>query len=132
VVAPRFVEVCVNAQLLIDDLQDVFSLKHHVLSTLEAYLDPRYGGNEGQGFAIGSLPDTHTIETNLKRIPGVLQVFALDVSYLCESAEGLVRRSYNNAIRDPFVLPINGTHEIYLKAAKASESDASTAEGVSP
>jgi hypothetical protein len=114
VVAPHFVEVCVNVHLLIGDLQDVFALKHDVLTALEAYLDPRYGDTEGRGFAIGSLPDTRAIEIVLRQLPSVLQVVSLDVSYLCESVKGTVRRSYANAVRDPFVLPVSGTHNVSL------------------
>jgi hypothetical protein len=114
VVAPRFVEVCVKAQLLISDLQDAFVLKQNVLAALKGYLDPRFGGVKGRGFAVGTLPDAHQVEAALKQVSGIVHVASLDLSYLCASAIGPVRRSYANAIRDPFVLPTNGQHDIGL------------------
>lgn len=107
---PCFIAVSVTLRAAIADPDAALTVKHHILEALEQYLDPVHGGPHG-GWHIGSLPEPDELNALIRAVPGILWISHMETVYLRDT----MTADYRRAVTEPFVLPRNGAHQIFLR-----------------
>ena len=100
---PEFVSVCVKSRIMVDDYDKVSIVEKGLLGQMEKYLDPRH-------WDIGMLPEETELRNTLFAVPGVLGVKHLEMNLFI----GTAPRDRKELFGNPFVLPINGTHQFQI------------------
>lgn len=103
---PEFVWVCVRVQLMVEDFEQVSSVKEMVKPILKEFLN---------GFSVGTFPTADQIRNEIYRTDGIFCIEKLYIrtfqgrkNSLKEADEGILRKH-------PYVYPISGEHEIIVR-----------------
>ncbi|MDR1735336.1 MAG: baseplate J/gp47 family protein [Oscillospiraceae bacterium] len=112
VAAARFVDVNVTVHAAISAPEEALNVKRRILETLSLYLDAARGGPEG-GWQLGTLPSPEDIAAVLRTVPGIASLYGVKAVYKINHAYA----DYARAVREPFALPADGTHEIAFRVA---------------
>ena len=113
VIEPRFVWINVYARLCVRDFNKVFEVKSEVYKRLEYFFLPTGLDNPG-GWEIGSLPETLQIQNAISNIPGLVYVQHMMLTAYVDGKTGRQEADIGRLRKNPYVLPINGTHEIEI------------------
>ncbi len=114
IVEPQFLEICVKAEISVDNFDRVFQVRRLAEQTLSDFIDPISGNFDGNGWPIGTIPNLTQLTNILKSVPNIKQIKSVSLSvYLLESG---MRAEINLEHQDQyrFALPVNGQHNLYL------------------
>ena len=115
IVEPQFVEVRVRLQLTATDTNSVFQIKKEIESRLLKFLNPLSGYFDGNGWKIGILPSVIQIQNLLRNVHGVKYIKNVFLSLYMMDNAGYSEVDLKEIIKQPFILPIGGNHEIIIK-----------------
>lgn len=111
---PLMVEIELMIAVEVMGFQDMFAVRRQIQQTLEQFLDPVNGNFHQKGWEIGSLPDELQLETLIKTIPGIVQLKTCVVFAYLGNMPGRPKTDLHKICRSPFVLPVNGQHQIQI------------------
>ena len=102
---PDFVPVTVTAQLLVNTTPDQLNaVQEQIVSLLQAFFQPVFGGLRGQGWDFGQTVLASSVSTFLAHIPQVVLVQGLSLN----------NKQNGNVTLGPAELPVAGRMQIYL------------------
>lgn len=102
---PGFVPITVTAQLLVNTTPDQLNaVQEQIVSLLQAFFQPVFGGLRGQGWDFGQTVLASAVSTFLAHIPQVVLVQSLSLN----------NKQNGNVTLGPTELPIAGRMQIYL------------------
>ncbi len=105
VVPPDFVPVSVTAQLLVKLAPDqVNAMQEQVVSLLQAFFQPVFGGLKGQGWNFGQTVLASSVSTLLRHIPNVILVQGVNLN----------GKQNGNVVLTPTQLPVAGNMQVFL------------------
>lgn len=115
IVEPQFVEVRVRLQLTAADTNSVFRIKKEIEARLLKFLNPLSGYFDGSGWKIGTLPSVVQIQNLLRDVHGVKYIKNVFLSLYVMDNAGYSEVDLKEIMKQPFILPIGGNHEIIIK-----------------
>lgn len=115
VTGPRFMEICVKAEVTVGSFQDVFPVQEQVKESLARFLDPLTGNFDKNGWEIGRLPDLTQLQNCLKRIPAIRYIGNIYVTVYTNAQTGRVEMDLEQAGQIAFALPVSGVHEVSVR-----------------
>lgn len=111
---PLMVEIELMVAVEVMGFQDIFAVRRQIQQTLEEFLDPVQGNFSQKGWEIGNLPDELQLETRIKTVPGIVQLKMCVVFAYLGNKPGKPKVDLQKIRRHPFVLPVNGQHQIQI------------------
>lgn len=114
IVEPQFLEIRVKAEIAVDSFDRVFQVRAQVEQKLSAFIDPISGNFDGNGWAIGTIPNITQLTNILKSVPNIKQIKSVSLSvYLLDSGRH-AEINWEDQNQYRFALPVNGEHDLYL------------------
>jgi len=110
IVQPIYVKVGVNVWLKPSDTVENFELQQQVVQILENYLDPIHNVN----LSIGKMISAGQIEMQLRMKLKDAGLERVMISAIYEDENGLHETDLNTLSGNPYVLVVNGEHNIYF------------------
>lgn len=114
IMEPEFVEINIRVELIAQGFNGIFRLRTDIENRLADFLNPLTGHFDGAGWKIGTIPTVIQIQNLLRDVRGVryikniyLSTFVMDNAGRCEVDPEQIRRH-------PYILPVNGSHDIRL------------------
>ncbi|WP_207649512.1 baseplate J/gp47 family protein [Anaeromicropila populeti] len=114
IVEPVFVKLNVKVEIVVGSLQNLYQVKKMVSDRLNQFIDPMTGNFHGNGWSIGSLPNTIQIQNAINTIPGVLYIRKVFISAFVHKNTGLGEVQYEEIQQNKYSLPVSGEHEIEM------------------
>jgi Baseplate J-like protein len=87
VVGPEYVRVDVEADIVVNRVEDVNRVEQTVAVALDRYLHPVRGGATNSGWEFGHLPQRSHLYALIEKIPGVSYVGSLNLTMIAERPE---------------------------------------------
>jgi predicted phage baseplate assembly protein len=115
VVEPRFIEINVDASVVVREYDQVFDVKNKVLQRIKEFIDPTGGNFNHMGWEIGTVPNSTQILNTLKDIKDIVMIKNIRISGHVRSVSGTTEVDLERKDTNRFVLPINGRHEIFVE-----------------
>mgnify|MGYP003290595279 CR=1 FL=1 len=115
VIEPEFVVLAVSATIEVTDYNYVFDVRNAVLTRLQEFLNPMTGNYNRNGWNIGVLPNVTQIKNALKDIKGIYYIENIRLTGYKQRVQGLAEVDLEKAVKNAYVLPLSGTHEIIMK-----------------
>ena len=114
VVEPQFLELRVKAEIYVESFDQVFQARRRTEEALARFIDPIHGNFDGNGWAIGSIPNLTQLTNVMKSVPEIRQVKLLSLSAYRVESGGNEEIDLDRRDQYRFALPVNGTHDLYL------------------
>lgn len=108
---PLFVEITLDIWAVARDAQRSFDIQNAILDSVEDFLDPL----GSHGWNIGELPDETQIRMMLHSVEGVGHISRYVITARYTDHEGSHETTLDRLPQNPFVIPINGSHRIYME-----------------
>lgn len=108
---PLFIEITLDIWAVAQDAQRSFDIQNAILDSVEDFLDPL----GSHGWNIGELPDETQIRMMLHAIEGVGHIKRYVITARYTDHEGSHETTLDRLPQNPFVIPINGSHHIYME-----------------
>ena len=109
---PKLAEIGVRAEVVVEDFQDIFTVRRSVQDKIRTFLDPICGHHDGGGWSIGQFPEAMQIQNILKGIPQIQWISKLYFMTAVNGPKGRQEVEFLNICRHPFVLPDCGEIEV--------------------
>ena len=106
VVGPEYVETDVDVDVSVGDSDAAGEVTAALTLSIDAFLNPLFGGTRGEGWRLGELPDRSDLYALCASIPGVTWVDSLRVTYREERAGTLHSRQF---------LACSGRHRVAVR-----------------
>lgn len=114
IIEPELVEVCVRAEVTVEDFQDIFMVRRKGQENIRAFLDPVNGHFGGAGWDIGQFPEAMQLQHILKEIPGIAWISPIYMMTFIKGPKGREEVEPETIRRHPFVLPYCGKAEVIV------------------
>ena len=114
ITVPELVEVCVRAEVTVEDFQDIFKVRRKGQDSIRAFLDPVRGHFDGAGWSIGQFPEAMQLQHILKEIPEVAWISKIYFLTFVNGPKGRTEVEPESIRRHPFVLPYCGKAEVIV------------------
>lgn len=111
---PKMVEIRVQAEVAVEDFQDIFQVRRKVQDRIRTFLDPVRGHFDGGGWSIGQFPDAMQLQNILKEIPEIAWISKIYFMTFVSGPEGRQEVEPESIRRHPFVLPDCGKVEVVV------------------
>ena len=115
IVEPQFVEVCIRMDLITSGYNGIFQMKKDIESRLAGFLNPLTGHFDGGGWKIGTFPTVIQIQNLLRDVHGVKYIRNIYLSAYVTGRTGRCEADLEIIRRHPFILPVNGIHDIRFR-----------------
>ena len=114
IIDPIFVKLCVNIWVEVNDYNIAFEIKNDILSYLKDFIDPVNGNFNNRGWEIGTLPREVQLYSFLKSksVNAVIQKIILTGKL--HTINGVDEKEIEDIIGNPFVIGVNGEHEVFV------------------
>lgn len=111
---PKLAEIGVRAEVVVDDFQDIFTVRRMAREKIRAFLDPVSGQHDGRGWNIGQFPEAMQIQNILQGIPQIQWISKLYFMTFVNGPKGRQEADFLSIRRHPFVLPGFGETEVVV------------------
>lgn len=115
VIEPRFLEIDITAELLVEDYNQVFETRREAEQKISEFLHPVTGNFNRKGFEIGVLPNETQILNILQNIHTVRGVRGLKVTVFENSKGERQETDILNRQEKRYMLGLNGRHTIHIQ-----------------
>lgn len=115
IVEPVFIVFHVKAVILVKDFQYVFSVQNQVEERLTQFFDPIAGNLNQTGWEMGYLPSMLKLRNLLHLTEHVEEIQSIFITVYQAGSNGLEEVELEDVKDCPFVLPMNGTHQISIQ-----------------
>lgn len=112
---PEFIEINIRLEVTAGSFNTVFQMKKEIEDLLCRFLDPLSGHFDGNGWQIGSLPTVIQIQNRLRNVQGVKYIKSIYISACAVGGGGREEVDLKKIRKLPFILPINGSHNIIIR-----------------
>lgn len=122
IVEPVYIMLSVMVTAVVPDYDKVFDVRDQIKGCLERFLDPVAGNFDGKGWKIGESPNESQIQNVIKDIRDILYIkyIRIDASgWSDQTASGV---DYERLKKHPFILPVNGMHQITVDVENTRQS----------
>ena len=99
----------------VQDYNHVFDVRRDVQEKIADFLNPATGNYRNKGWEIGSIPNETQILNALKEVKDIYYIEGLRLDAKRRNKGGTVEVDLERAARLPYVLPLNGKHEVIVK-----------------
>lgn len=107
VTAPVFVNISLSIELSIRDFNLVFQVKREILKRLEQFIKP-------ENWEIGTIPNIIQIRNEIRDIKEILYIRNIRMGTYIQDAGIWQEIDRESLIRNQYILPVNGEHEITI------------------
>ena len=111
---PKLVEICVRAEVTVENFQDIFKVRRRGQESIRAFLDPVNGHFDGAGWSIGQFPEVMQLQHILKEIPEAVWISKIYFMTFINGPKGRTEVEPESIRRHPFVLPYCGKAEVIV------------------
>ena len=115
---PKLVEVCVRAEVTVENFQDIFKVRRSGQESIRAFLDPVNGHFDGTGWDIGQFPEVMQLQHILKEIPEAAWISKIYFMTFINGPKGRTEVEPESIRRHPFVLPYCGKAEVIVSVKR--------------
>ena len=115
IMEPDFLELSVTVTVDVQDYNHVFDVRRDVQKKIADFLNPATGNYRNKGWEIGSIPNETQILNALKEVKDIYYIEGLRLDAKRRNKGGTVEVDLERAARLPYVLPLNGKHEVIVK-----------------
>lgn len=116
-IAPKFVELCVRAEVAVHSSADIFRVRKQIQERLEQFLDPLDGNFDQKGWEIGVLPNSLQIQNAVSDIWGLAYIRNVYVSAFIGEHTDREEVDLDKVRRQKYILPVSGVHEVIVRIA---------------
>lgn len=113
-IQPHFLKLNVRVWIKKDTMENAYDLQHHAQEIIEQFLNPIYGGLEGKGWQIGTVPRVSQIRAYLRKQLNEAAIARMAVTTMIDDREVEIRED-STILGSPFVLPVSGEHVIHIE-----------------
>uniref|UniRef100_UPI0025D26670 putative baseplate assembly protein n=1 Tax=Sulfurovum sp. TaxID=1969726 RepID=UPI0025D26670 len=118
VISPQYAVIDLEIDIVLKQWDLVPIVKDEIQKKLASFLQPIYGGYEGEGWEFGTLPCFSDFFALLEDIDGIEQIKTLKM-HIAAGDKKLTMTSEDTQVLDvsPYILVCNGTHTLNMKGA---------------
>lgn len=109
-----YAEISVRIHIMVESYNDYQEVYKSVEESLEKFLDPISGGNDGKGFNIGEMPSKTKIYNIIKKIEKIKSIDSIHINCFEIINGERTEINYSTAEAAGVCVPVNGKHEIYI------------------
>ena len=114
IIEPELVEVCVRAEVTVEDFQNIFVVRRKGQENIRAFLDPVNGHFGGAGWDIGQFPEAMQLQHILKEISEIAWISKIYLMTFIKGPKGRLEVEPETIRRHPFVLPYCGKADVIV------------------
>lgn len=118
VTEPKFVELRIRMEVLVESFENVFYVKKQILERLDNFINPLTGNFDGMGWQIGTLPNVFQIQNAISDIEGLRHIKNIYVSAYCMEDAKILEVDLSIIRKSRYILPVSGEHDIITKVVK--------------
>lgn len=116
VISPKLIKIRLYIELCVENYNQVFQVKKTVLERLEQFFCLDVPGAR----EIGNFPDIMQIQNTIYDIPGIVWVRKMMMNGYTADASGWTEVDVDAVRTHPYILPVNGEHEIIIEVESGS------------
>lgn len=117
VIEPKFVELCVRVEVMVESFHEVFRIKKQVLERLESFINPLTGNFDNSGWEVGTLPNSFQLKNAISDVQGIMYIKNIYVSAFSSESGAVTEVDLEKMKRRKYILPINGEHEVVIRVS---------------
>lgn len=117
IIEPKFIELRVRAEITVNDMNKVFSVKKSVQSRLDQFMDVLNGNFDGSGWKIGRLPNEIQIRNAIIDIDGIDYIRNIFITAFTSDSTGWQETDMAIIKTNRYVLPLSGQHDILISVS---------------
>lgn len=114
VTEPKFVELRIRAEVLVESFEEVFHVKKQIIKKLDNFINPLTGNFDGTGWSIGTLPNVFQIQNAISDVEGLQRITNIYISAYCFENAKVMEVDLSAILKSKFILPISGEHDIII------------------
>lgn len=115
IVEPDFIELSAIITVEVAEYNHIFDVRTAILKRMEEFLNPITGNYNHSGWEIGEVPNATQISNALKEIKEIHYIENVRLVAYRKGRNGTIEVDMDKIRQYPYVLPLNGTHEIIVK-----------------
>lgn len=115
VIPPVMIEYRVYAELVAENMDDIFQTKKLVSKRLEDFLNPLTGNFDHMGWQIGTLPNMMQLENVINDIRSFKYIRKMTITAYRREKAAVTEVDLDQIRHSRYVLPVSGRHEIVIR-----------------
>lgn len=115
VIEPKFVELRIRLEIIVESFEEVFHIKKQVLERLENFINPLTGNFDGTGWEIGTIPNSFQIKNAVSDVYGIRYIKNIYMSAFCKENSTFAEVELEKIKKSKYILPVSGEHDIVLR-----------------
>lgn len=117
IIEPKFVQLHVRVEIMVESFHEVFHIKKQVLEKLEDFINPLTGNFDGTGWKIGTLPNNLQLKNAISDVQGILYIKNIYVNACCNENGIMKEVDLEKIKQSKYILPVNGEHDVIMKVS---------------